>query len=493
MYVPLLAAFPVLDLYANNIDIVPLRSMILPLAVLTCATSILWLLFATVSRNRLKGALIAAVLLTFCFGYRYIDPSPLDEALADGEPAAIHWPVLAAGLLVVSALIVIITFWPGRLRGVTRFLNYSAVALAVLPIARIGWHHRQSSNRIAVADPARTAAESTADGARPDIYYIVLDAYARQDILMKHFKFDNSDFIDFLQARGFFVGHRSRPNYLVTYLSLASSLNFRYLDFIQDELDREPLDRTIPYRMIQDNEAARFLKQYGYRFIHFKSTWGATAANPFADVQVGSKEHVFHNEFHRALVETTPLRAWSIQRAEGGIRQHHLSAFANLKSIPTMNGAKFVLAHFILPHPPYVFDRNGHDPRENVNDAKPINDPNNRLPQRARMYIDQLHFVNEQIKDIVAVILSKSKSPPIIIIQSDHGPNPRMRTFAGKVGMEGRTAILNAIYLPGSEGALYETISPVNLYRVIFNHCFNASYDLLEDRTTTRGFTYVGS
>jgi len=41
---------------------------------------------------------------------------------------------------------------------------------------------------------------------------------------------------------------------------------------------------------------------------------------------------------------------------------------------------------------------------------------------------------------------------------------------------------LNVYYLPNGSKSLYETISPVNSFRVIFNEYFNADFELLEDK-----------
>ena len=73
---------------------------------------------------------------------------------------------------------------------------------------------------------------------------------------------------------------------------------------------------------------------------------------------------------------------------------------------------------------------------------------------------------------------------PIIIIQSDHGSkanidweNPNDEMYAQLFG------ILNAYHLPnGGEKQIYETISPVNSFRVIFNYYFNDNYELLDDK-----------
>jgi hypothetical protein len=78
------------------------------------------------------------------------------------------------------------------------------------------------------------------------------------------------------------------------------------------------------------------------------------------------------------------------------------------------------------------------------------------------------------ILPIISQIIEKSDTPPVIIIQGDHGSvieSPKRRM-----------SILNAYYLP-KEGdtQLFESISPVNTFRVIFNTYFGGKLPLLED------------
>ena len=68
-------------------------------------------------------------------------------------------------------------------------------------------------------------------------------------------------------------------------------------------------------------------------------------------------------------------------------------------------------------------------------------------------------------------LLAESDTPPIIILQGDHGPwhQPQDR----------RMWILNAYYLPGHQDKLFSKISPVNTFRYIFNAYFEGKYDML--------------
>jgi hypothetical protein len=71
-------------------------------------------------------------------------------------------------------------------------------------------------------------------------------------------------------------------------------------------------------------------------------------------------------------------------------------------------------------------------------------------------------------------MIASSPTPPVIILQGDHG------SIGSKPNT--RTTIFNAYYLPGgSAQALHDDISPVNTFRVVFNTLFGGNYSLLDD------------
>ncbi len=103
-------------------------------------------------------------------------------------------------------------------------------------------------------------------------------------------------------------------------------------------------------------------------------------------------------------------------------------------------------------------------------------------------YLRQLIYANTLITNAVAGILKNSQSPPIIIIQGDHG----YRSLPGPHRVEEAVTILNALCLPGfREDWLYPGITPVNTFRVIFNHYFGQHYSYLPDVVHSRINRYV--
>ena len=130
-----------------------------------------------------------------------------------------------------------------------------------------------------------------------------------------------------------------------------------------------------------------------------------------------------------------------------------------LQSIPTLvPGRKFVFAHIVGPHAPFVFTPDGK--------FSTVRSPETGYP-------DEIAYLDQRVLKIVQTILQNSSTPPIIVIQGDHGWDAVHRM-----------TILNAYYLPGGGSQrIYPTITPVNTFRVIFDQYFGGTYKLLEDKS----------
>jgi hypothetical protein len=161
-------------------------------------------------------------------------------------------------------------------------------------------------------------------------------------------------------------------------------------------------------------------------------------------------------------------------------------SFSKLEEIPKMiEGRKFVFAHIMNPHPPFVIDNVGNEIPTDYH-FEFLTDWSNK-----EGYVNQVEYANKRVLTIIDSIILNSDSSPIIIIQGDHGTE----TVSGwinnpnKQRIDERFSILNAYYFPNLKnketfsGVLYPSISPVNTFRVIFNEYFNQEYPLLDDIT----------
>jgi hypothetical protein len=317
----------------------------------------------------------------------------------------------------------------------------------------------------------------------PDIYFIILDAHTSSAVLKEDFGYDNAAVIAELQEMGFYEADCSQANYTRTEYSLSSTLNINYLDEFLENLSQLP-DYESSYIL-------QFLDNYGYQKIKFetKADHNLSFGEDIylaREREIGNMFNVFPftnmNAYEAELIQTTWLQpvltlilnfnellpaGWVLDVKTAKYYDHYYQVFYMLEElgkVPYMNveGPKFVYAHFLVPHEPYIFHLSG---RYELH----IRDEEYRVG-----YANNAEFIDSQLPDLLEKIIDRSETPPIIIVMGDHGSNGT----SPKVQLP----ILNLYYLPnGGDGELYPTITPVNTFRLILNYYFNADLELLED------------
>jgi hypothetical protein len=335
----------------------------------------------------------------------------------------------------------------------------------------------------------------------PDVYYIILDGYGRKDILQALYDFDNSEFLDALADRGFYIAEQSSSNYVQTMLSLSSSLNMEYLQSL-DEQGANIENRETLAAFLVKSEVRNTLAQDGYQLVSFRNSYDATVPNAeiyYDDTGVAYPVTAFESividrTLLRALLHVAFFNKVFIEMPYDVHRSQILFTFARLQEIPALDGDYFVYAHIIAPHPPFVFDENG-EPLPHREPFK-LADGNNYIKSHSREsyitgYREQIQYINTLVLEAVDSILSGSNTPPIII-QGDHGPGSQLHQGSLKKTLPAeRFGILNAYYFPDQDySALYPSISPVNSFRVVLNQFFDTNYDLIPDRHYYSPWTY---
>lgn len=318
--------------------------------------------------------------------------------------------------------------------------------------------------------PRATPPLTRGDPEHPDVYYIIFDGYGRQDVLEHQYAWDNEPFLAELEARGFYVARESYANYPTTHFSLGSSLNMRYLD---DELETGT-QRAVYFDLVRKAEVAARFRDLGYRYVLVASIWGGTNGSPIADDVMGLSAD-FGNEFHAGLLDLTVAADLLPGISVGDV---HLAAFDALESVASMDAPTFTLAHVVLPHPPYVLDRDGR-----IIDRASALRGTWHGEEAKRGYVEQVRFVNRRIVEILDRILERSDDA-IIIIQGDHGPFAPDLRREGLLQVESaRLGILNAYRVPAQiRSKLYPSISPVNSFRVLFTGLGRDDLELLPER-----------
>jgi hypothetical protein len=324
--------------------------------------------------------------------------------------------------------------------------------------------------------PRVTPPLASGDAQHPDVYYIIFDGYGRDDVIEHRYGFDNQPFLADLEARGFYVARESYANYPATHLSLGASLNMRYLD--EELAAGEPLGAY--FELLKQSQVAIRFRDLGYRYVLIPSVWRGTNDSPLADEVLGLSAEL-GNEFQGGLLDLSVASDLVPRISVGDV---HLAALDALETVPSMEAPTFTFAHIVLPHPPYVLDRDGRI----IYRASALRGTWSK-PEDMRGYIEQVRFVNRRSIEIVDRILEVS-SDAIIIIQGDHGPFAMEMRQEGPVqAQSARLAILNAYRVPEeTRSLLYPSISPVNSFRVLFAGLLGEDLELLPERH----FYYAG-
>jgi hypothetical protein len=315
-------------------------------------------------------------------------------------------------------------------------------------------------------------------GSLPDIYYIILDMYARADYLEEIYGVDNSEFLSYLTEKGFYVADRATANYPYTVLSLPSSLNFTYLDEMAEQVGEESTNLWPAVVMIKNNRVFQQVRNHGYTIVSFSSGYGISEIKD-ADIYMAPSGWR-PTEFQNILMDSTPLVL--VRKTQDQVRRELVSyTFEHLADAAVSDSPVFVFAHIPVPHYPFVFGPDGeHIPSRPEFDYE--------LDEFKEVYGNQLRYVNRRVQAAVEEILAKSSNPSIIILQADHGPNSAAYTDQA-VDWSEKLAILNAYYFPDQEyTGLSEDISPVNTFRVIFNKYFGMDYELLENKSYSSNY-----
>lgn len=482
----LFAVFPILFLFANNREeLVTFSEILLPLLIAVSLSILLFLLFTGFFKNSRKAGIFVSFFLLLFFSYGHIFELIIGWRIG-GLIIGQHKYLLSIWAVAIVACIIIVLRARRDLENSTKLLNVISASLVMISLFNIGLYEIRTGgswtstrNRPERADISKHPKEARANR---DIYYIVLDGYANPSTLKHLYNYDDSGFTSYLNAKGFNITKQSRCNYALTYLSLASSLNMDYLDRLTKEAGSGSIDRDITHQLVRNNKVIDFLKARGYKVIHFSSGWRETNYNNYADLNIQCGQG---NEFLALVIQTTMLCEFEQSILGYDARRRVLNTFSKLSESPKIEGPKFVFAHILVPHPPYLFDEKG----------RPVSGAKMKMCGKVWLkkqnYLNQLKFVNEKTEVLIDQIMAKSKVPPIIVLQSDHGSaslisqdNSSAWDSPTDEMLKERMRVFSAFYLPdGGDASLYDSITPANNFRLIFNHYLGTDFRLLDDQS----------
>ncbi len=378
--------------------------------------------------------------------------------------------------------------WIGRLiaRGTAIFAL--AVLLEAIQLGRFG----DLVTALQQEGPFRSASTAPAPTDAPDVYVLLLDGYARGDIMSARYGLDDSPFRDGLAQRGFDVATESHSNYLITNLSLSSFLNYRQL---QDVPDIKPLianpsaaDGPAVYRAISSPAILEDFRSIGYETI--------TVSSGFEQVAVRGADHFLDpgqiNEFEIQLLRPSLIAPIATLIApdvfSGQQRDRIESIFTTVEGLAAAPSSRprFVFAHVPSPHAPWV-DRADGSPRIATNlEAYYWDTPETTGLTRAEIvdaYSGQAVYLGRRTLASIDAVLAASARPPIILVLSDHGSSLDVTVE----NAETRLRNLFAAYTPGRDSVFPDDVTLVNVFPTLLNSYFRVDLPTAPETLYTQG------
>ena len=500
----LVAIFPLIYLYANNFKEVRLVATFRSFGIVILLVFLTFKFVNLIVKNKSKSTLIISLLILISLSFGHLSNLlPYFELFKIGSFVFGKNKFLSFIIFVFTTILIFKILKTKKIpKFLIKYIAISSLVIIFLSLLKIGLLLSQSPISVSLDNKRGLLAESDLKNL-PDVYYIVLDGHGRADVLRDLYDYQDNKLIAYLKSKDFYVADKSQANYVYTYASLASSLNFNYLENLDDNFVKKGSIDTLKFeRLIQDSQVAENFKKLGYSYITFRSGFAPLQKNPFADTHYAYAFGL--NNFERSVVNSSIL-SFLLNIANLDVKEFHrqrvLFTFETLKQISLDDRPTFTFAHILAPHPPFVFNRNGEPVRDNkkYSFADGARFAGTKKEYKTS-YLNQLIFIDDQVIETIDKILKNSPTPPIIIIQSDHGPasetinnNRALKNLMGELidnqnelSVKERSSILNAYYFPKSEiNNLYDSITPVNSFRVLFNNYFGQNLELLEDKTFT--------
>ncbi len=470
--------FPVFSLLSANLVWASFHEAFLPAAVILVIASALWLvLWPILPDARKRGLVISLFWLPF-FSYGAVLDSLRErlnfhDMVGGGQVAGVG----LTALLFAAALLYRLRRSPRTFAGLTTALNrLSTFMLAIALLScLVAVARGRATGEQQAAVPVRLDAAQRSQ--LPNVYFILCDAYPRADYLKDYFDFDNTPFLNQLLERDFFVANRSRSNYCHTLPSLASTLNLDYLDpNIVPRQFSENYPLLIP--LVRDNLVVRTLRAHDYEFVAIASGLFPTKME---DADRFIRPGAFNNtEYQQNLIDMTPVR--SIMNRMDRLLWYQLVPFTldTLAGLRRDDRPMFVFAHLLAPHLPHAYDRDGNFVTT--------------FPPYKEGWRTVTEFLNKRLIEVVDEIQSKEPNS-IIVIQGDHGSNTALQSpeeYAAdpwrgewRDYVRDRSANLLSVYVPEKDPAalFYPEMTPVNLFRILFDSYLQTDFGKLEDVT----------
>lgn len=443
-----------------------------------------WLLAGRLTRDRDRRGLIT--LIVGLWGPLFSTAQVLNVMHVSD---VFRWTLLS--VLSWTAICVLAIWFISRGTSSLVFASRAAAIAAVFLIVT----QSALAAQVALRRAPRVEAADRPEGDAPDVYLIVLDKYSSGRWLAHAHGLDHTPMEEALRALGFVVPTAARANYAHTLIALASLLNWQYFD---DIANARPLSWWTMQQQVEEAKAWEAFRRYGYRIVAFPTTFTGTRDIVGADQQLHSP-FARRAPFAETWLLNSPLARWTRRRCQGqdcGPTPYPIETlesvawkFQQLALLADRPGPTFAFLHLLTPHEPYLFnaDCSVREP------WWPLTDQGAEFDRVSEAYAIQVACLDRLLLSTIRTILERSRVPPVILLQSDHGHGRiTVNSLQGvtlndaEVSPEQigeRLGVFAAYRFPGADALVPDDISPVNVIPLVLHSLFDEPLSLRPDRS----------
>ncbi|MHA4807753.1 sulfatase-like hydrolase/transferase [Flavitalea flava] len=474
----LLPAFFVLHGLVENYTFISISDSLLLLGIYCGATGAIFLCFQWIVKDKIKASLIASFIMAF-----YLFFGAFHDFLRKHSIFLHKYSIILPAFILSTILL---TFYFKKKKSFPRlplflnvlFLAYIIIDGLILAGKATGHNcsplpsYSFSANNYQACDSCK----------KPDIYFFIFDGYSGSKTLKEIYGYDNSSLDSFLVKEDFHIQKGSRSNYCITPFSIASILNFSYLNEVPDPQGLRADDYTNVFEPIRKNEVVNFLVRQGYAILNnsFFDLPGHPSDRDQPFIPVKTKlitNRTLFSYMKRDMewwfnehIKDSAINANTEQSAV--YRNNTLFLSRTLEESSQASARpRFIYTHVLMPHYPFLFDSVMH--RRSAGLVASQMDET-----RVKPYLDYLPYTNSCIKSILSAVRKNSAGKAVIIFMSDHGFRHSDDGTDHSYDFNNQ----NAVYFPDRDyRMLYDSISGVNMFRVVFNKLFRQNLPILKD------------
>jgi hypothetical protein len=326
-----------------------------------------------------------------------------------------------------------------------KYFNFVSAVLLVANLSTLIYHavcnvpcHAPDIASHAISGAVRVSENKE----KPNIYYIVMDAYASSASLNHYYQYNNSEFDDKLTGMGFFVSKNSRSHYYHTLACMASNLNLSLLSGVSI-YNSFSFANTSYFALIKKSLLVRRFLANGYSFVNY-SPFDIENKPCYYSIDIFFPNPVMSMLSSPNLFELKKIIITS---------RTFTPLFPNIKILKQLESEagydvkspKFKFVHLMMPHPPYEYDESGKF---------------SHIVGKKAAYLSQLKYLNTEVLQTVSHIVAVEKENAIIILQGDHGSREIKNKW--KIDADEATAVYAAFRLTNDfREVMHDAVDPL--------------------------------